>query len=176
MEPLLDDLSQLHADATGTRRLDRQSVAPAQWLADVLPPWREAALAYGLSWVVEIPDDLPEIAIDPIRMAQVVGNLLSNAIKYTTAGGVAVSATADEMEVRISVADTGSGIPREEQARIFEPFYRVAIPQRTTEGLGVGLAIARGLTEAHGGRLTLDSAPGRGSVFTVHLPRKETGD
>lgn len=176
MEPLLDDLSQLHADATGNRRLDRQSVAPAQWLADVLPPWRAAAVARGLAWVVEIPDDLPEIAIDPGRMAQVVGNLLSNAIKYTTAGGVAVSAAADDTELRIAVADTGPGVAREEQARIFEPFYRAAIPQRTTEGLGVGLAIARGLTEAHGGRLTLESAPGRGSVFTIHVPREETGD
>lgn len=170
MEPLLDDLSQLHADVTGRRRLDRQSVAPAPWLADVLPPWRAAALARGLSWVVEIPDDLPEIAIDPGRMAQVVGNLLSNAIKYTTAGGVAISAAADKDELRLAVADTGPGISREEQTRVFEPFYRAAIPQRTTEGLGVGLAIARGLTEAHGGRLTLESVPGRGSVFTVHLP------
>lgn len=170
MEPLLDDLSQLHADATGRRRLDRQSVALEPWLVDLLPPWREAALARGLSWVVEIPDDLPEIAIDPARMAQVVGNLLSNAIKYTTAGGVAVSAAADADELRIAVADTGPGIPHQEQAAIFEPFYRAAIPQRTTEGLGVGLAIARGLTEANGGRLTVESAPGRGSVFTIHLP------
>ena len=170
MEPLLDDLSQLHADATGRRRLDRQIVAPAQWLADVLPQWREAVLARGLSWVVEVPDDLPEIALDPGRMGQVVGNLLSNAIKYTTAGGVAVSAAAGAGELRISVADSGPGISREEQALVFEPFYRATIPQRTTEGLGVGLAIARSLTEAHGGRLTLESAPGRGSVFTVHLP------
>lgn len=170
MEPLLDDLSQLHADATGRRRLDKQRVALTQWLAEILPPWREAALARGLSWVVEIPDDLAEVSIDPVRMAQVVGNLLSNAVKYTTEGGVAVSAVADRDETRLSVADTGPGIARAEQARIFEPFYRAAIPQRTTEGLGVGLTIARGLTEAHGGRLTIESAPGRGSVFTIHLP------
>lgn len=173
MEPLLDDLSQLHADATGLRRLDRARVAMSPWLAGVLPPWREAAAAKGLSWVAEIPDDLPEADIDGARMAQVVGNLLSNAIKFTTSGGVAVSAAADMHEVRLAVADTGPGIPAEEQAHVFEPFYRGTIPARTTEGLGVGLSIARSLTEAHGGRLTLVSAPGRGSVFTIHLPRSE---
>lgn len=173
MEPLLDDLSQLHADATGHRRLDRATVAMSLWLTGVLPPWREAALAKGLSWVAEIPDDLPEADIDAARMAQVVGNLLSNAIKFTTSGGVAVSAAAGAREIRIAVADTGPGIPPEEQARVFEPFYRGATPARTTEGLGVGLSIARSLAEAHGGRLTLESAPGRGSVFTIHLPRNE---
>ena len=171
MEPLLDDLSQLHADATGNRRLDRQQVALSTWLHETLNPWREATMAKGLAWVAEIPDDLPDADIDPQRLAQVVGNLLSNAIKYTTTGGVAVSAVADEVETRITVADTGPGIPHEEQARVFEPFFRGTTPQRTTEGLGVGLSIAQSLIEAHGGRLTLTSAPGRGSAFTIHLPR-----
>lgn len=173
MEPLLDDLSQLHAEAAGNRRLDLRVVELSGWLHEVVPPWREAAVAGGLDWVVDIPDDLPEAAIDAPRMAQVIGNLLSNAIKFTVSGGVAVFATADEREIKISIADNGPGIPSAEQALVFEPFYRGAIPQRTTEGLGVGLSIARGLTEAHGGRITLDSAPGRGSVFTVHLPRAE---
>lgn len=176
MEPLLDDLSQLHADAVGRRRLDRATVAISPWLVGVLPPWREAVTAKGLSWAAEIPDDLPAADIDPARMAQVVGNLLSNAIKYTTGGGVGVSATADGREIRIAVADTGPGIPPNEQAHVFEPFYRGTTPTRTTEGLGVGLSIARSLTEAHGGRLTLESAPGRGSVFTIHLPRKEESE
>ena len=169
MEPLLDDLSQLHADATGRRRLDRRTVDVAGWLTGILPPWREAAAAKGLGWAVEIPPDLPPADIDAPRMAQVVGNLLSNAIKYTATGGVAVSATAGDGAIRIAVADTGPGIPAAEQAQVFEPFYRGAAA-RTTEGLGVGLAIARSLTEAHGGRLTIDSAPGRGSVFTIDLP------
>lgn len=171
MEPLLNDLLQLHAEAGGERRLDRRVVNLSEWLNEVLPPWREAVTATGLDWVADIPPDLPEASIDAPRMAQVVGNLLSNAVKYTTSGGVAVFATADDREVKISVADTGPGIAPGEQGRVFEPFYRGTTPQRTTEGLGVGLAIARGLAEAHGGRITLESAPGRGSVFTVYLPR-----
>lgn len=172
LEPLLDDMAQLHAEATGSIRLDRRPVALSPWLNEAAGLWREAAAAKGLDWVMEIPDDLPELFIDPQRLAQVVGNLISNAVKYTEGGGVALSATADEREARIAVADTGPGIAPDEQARVFDPFYRGRIPQRTTEGLGVGLAIARSLTEAHGGRLTLDSAPGRGSVFTIHLPRE----
>lgn len=171
MEPLLDDLSQLHADATGSRRLDRQPVALSPWLHETLNPWRAAAQAKGLAWVAEIPDDLPTVEIDPQRMAQVVGNLLSNAVKYTVDGGVAVSAAAGEDEIRVAVADTGPGILPDEQSRVFEPFYRGTTPHRTTEGLGVGLSIAQSLVEAHDGRLSLESAPGRGSVFTIHLPR-----
>lgn len=171
MEPLLDDLSQLHADATGNRRLDRRAVALSEWLHETLVPWREAAVAGGLQWVAEIPEELPEADIDPQRMAQVLGNLLSNAIKYTTSGGVAVSAAAGDRDIRITVADTGPGIARDEQAFVYDPFFRGTTPQRTTEGLGVGLSIARSLTEAHGGRLTLESAPGHGSAFTIHLPK-----
>jgi signal transduction histidine kinase len=169
MEPLLDDLAQLHADATGRRRLDRRAVNVSAWLAGILPPWREAALAKGLAWTAEIPPDLPPADLDAPRMAQVVGNLLSNAIKYTAAGGVAVSAAAGDGALRIAIADSGPGIPAAEQSQVFDPFYR-GQAARTTEGLGVGLAIARSLTEAHGGRLTLDSANGRGSVFTIQLP------
>jgi signal transduction histidine kinase len=170
LEPLLEDMSQLHAEATGNIRLDRRPVALSDWLHESITPWREAAAARGLSWVVEIPPDLPAANIDPQRLGQVIGNLLSNALKYTESGGIAVYATHSQNEVAISVADTGPGIPSDEQMRIFDPFYRGTTPQRTTEGLGVGLAIARGLAEAHGGRLTVESAPGRGSVFTIHLP------
>lgn len=173
LEPLLDDMAQLHAEATGSIRLDRRPVALSPWLNEAARLWREAVTLKGLAWVMEIPDNLPELLIDPQRLAQVVGNLISNAVKYTDSGGVAVSAAADAREVRIAVADTGPGIDLDEQPRVFDSFYRGHIPQRTTEGLGVGLAIARSLTEAHGGRLTLDSAPGRGSVFTLHLPRED---
>lgn len=171
MEPLLDDLSQLHAEAAGTRRLDLWVVDTSLWLHELLPPWREAATSKGLDWVVEIPPGLPEVSIDAPRMAQVVGNLLSNAIKFTTEGGIAVFATADGHEVKISIADNGPGIALEEQSRVFDPFYRGEIPQRTTEGLGVGLSIAQSLAKAHGGFIDLESAPGRGSVFTIHLPK-----
>jgi signal transduction histidine kinase len=112
------------------------------------------------------------IEIDPDRLAQVLGNLLSNAIKYTPAGGaVSFEAGLDNGDVRLRVSDTGTGIEPEEQGRIFEPFYR-SQSDRFPEGLGLGLAIAQDLIEAHGGRLEVESQPGQGSQFTAWLPQQ----
>jgi signal transduction histidine kinase len=172
MEPLLDDLSALHSEVTGQQRLDKRSVPTAEWLMAVLLPWRAAAHDKDQTWRAAVPPDLPPLSIDPDRMAQVIGNLLSNAVKYSPRGAsIAVSAEADETAVRITVSDTGPGIAPEEQALVFEPFYRSRHPQRFSEGLGLGLSIARSLVEAHGGRLTLASTPGEGSAFTIELPR-----
>lgn len=174
MEPLLDDLSALHSEVTGQQRLETRPVPMGDWLMAVLLPWRTAAHNKGLDWSADVPRELPALTIDPDRMAQVVGNVLSNAVKYTPEGGrIAVRATADEEAVRIAVTDNGPGIAPEEQALVFEPFYRTRHPQRFSEGLGLGLSIARSLTEAHGGTLTLVSAPGEGSTFVITLPRGE---
>lgn len=171
MEPLLDDLSALHNEVTGQQRLEKKKVATADWLMATLLPWRTAALNKGLAWQATVPPDLPALTFDPDRMGQVMGNLLSNAVKYTPDGGrVQVTAEADGSELRIHVADTGPGVAPDEQTLIFEPFYRSRQPQRFSEGLGLGLAIARGLVEAHGGRIELDSTLGQGSTFTVILP------
>ncbi len=171
MQPLLDDLAQLHGQVTGNITLNRQLTPLSEWLPPVLLPWRAAALDKGLEWQTDVPERLPAVHIDPDRLAQVVGNLLSNAIKYTPAGGrVAVTAGVNESEVWISVADSGPGIAPEEQQRVFEAFYRSERDRRFPQGLGLGLTIARDLTLAHGGRLELYSQPGQGSRFTVHLP------
>lgn len=171
MEPVLDDLAQLHSQVVGQPALERRPTPLGEWLAGALLPWRAAALQKGLEWSAELPPDLPEVDIDPDRMTQVVGNLLSNAVKYTPPGGrVWVTAEADEATARILVADNGPGIAVEEQERVFEPFYRSRRPQRFSEGLGLGLAIARGLVEAHGGRLWLKSEEGEGCLFGIELP------
>ncbi len=172
MEPLLDDLSTLHSEVTGQQRLAPRPVALSDWLMASLLPWRAVALEKGQTWTADIPPDLPTVIMDPDRMSQVVGNIASNAIKYSPPGAsITLSAEADANEVRISISDDGPGIAVDEQALVFEPFYRSRRPQRFSEGLGLGLSIARSLVEAHGGRLTLTSAPGVGSTFTVTLPR-----
>ncbi len=171
MQPLLDDLAQLHGQVSGGFTLNRQPVAIGEWLPPVLLPWRAAALDKGLDWQAHVPERLPVLSIDPDRLAQVVGNLLSNAIKYTPAGGrVAVTAGMEGQEVWICVADNGPGIALDEQQRVFEPFYRSQRDRRFPQGLGLGLTIARDLVLAHEGRLTLDSQPPAGSRFTVYLP------
>ena len=172
MEPLLDDLSQLHGQVLGATQINRRPISLGEWLLPLLLPWRAVALEKGLLWQTEIPSDLPTLDMDPDRMAQVLGNLISNAIKYTPEGGkVTVTAGGDETAVALAVCDTGPGIDPAEQERVFEPFYRSQQQRRFPQGLGLGLTIARDLVTAHGGTLTLDSTPGQGSCFTITLPR-----
>ena len=171
LHPLLDDLAQLHGQVLGTLALAPRPVAISDWLPPLLLPWRAAALEKGLQWQAEIPPNLPTLALDPDRMAQVVGNLLSNGIKYTPAGGqLIVTAGVQGQELWLRVQDTGPGIDPAEQAAVFDPFYRSQKLRRFPQGLGLGLTITRDLVQAHGGRLTLASEPGRGSTFTVWLP------
>jgi signal transduction histidine kinase len=171
MQPLLDDLAQLHGQVSGTFVLDRLAVEMSNWLPTILLPWRAAAIEKGLRWETEIPSNLPTINLDPKRMAQAIGNILSNAIKYTPEyGTVSVIAGSGFEDAWIQVSDTGPGIMIEEQRRVFEPFYRSQQEQRFPKGLGLGLTIARDLVTAHGGRLELNSTPGKGSSFTIYFP------
>ena len=173
MQPLLDDLAQLHGQILGTLELNRAPVALSEWLPPLLLPWRAAALEKGLTWQADIPAALPTLDLDQSRMSQVVGNLLSNAIKYTgKEGTVTVTAGADNEQAWIKVSDNGPGIVIAEQGQVFEPFYRSKQQRRFPQGLGLGLTIGRDQVEAHGGRLELESRTGEGSTFTVMLPRK----
>lgn len=169
---LLEDLSHLHDELIGIRELEIQTVALSQWLSGVLISTQEVAHRKGLNWVTDIPEGLPEIKLDPQRMAQVIGNLTTNAIKYTPRGGtVKVSAGDNGEMIWIQVSDTGPGIPVDEQELIFEPFYRGTQRQRIKQGMGLGLHIARNYVSAHHGRLEVNSARGSGSTFTVWLPK-----
>lgn len=175
LSPLLDNLAELHGQVLGTLELDRQPTEIAEWLRQVVIPWRTSALEKGLVWKLTTPESLPVVEVDPARLAQVVGNLLSNAIKYTPEGTVSVTADARADEVVIAVSDTGIGIDPAEQARIFEPFHGRRGDKRFPQGMGLGLSIADDLVTAHGGRIEVESAPGKGSRFTVRLPiRKES--
>jgi signal transduction histidine kinase len=114
----------------------------------------------------------PTIVADRERFEQILLNLLSNANRFTPAGGhIAVRVRADDDEVIISVADTGPGIPAEEQQHIFEAFYRGDGGRRRVPGMGMGLAIAKSLTELHGGRIWLESGES-GSTFCVAVQRQ----
>jgi signal transduction histidine kinase len=168
---LVDDLARLHDQVAGTLEIARQPVALSDWLVHALAPWREAAQGKGLRWEADIASDLPILDIDPDRLAQAVSNLTSNAIKYTRLGGVvSVAAGVKDKEVWIQVSDTGPGIPLEEQPHIFTRFFRGRMGRRFPQGMGLGLSIARDLVVAHGGRLEMKTAPGRGSDFTLWLP------
>jgi signal transduction histidine kinase len=177
LQGLVDDLARLHDRILGTLELRRRSVSASEWLSQVLLPWREAARRKGLRWTGTVPANLPNLEMDPDRLAQALGNLLSNGIKYTSPGGaVDVSAGLQDRWLWIRVSDTGPGIAEEERARIFEPFYRGQTAHRFPQGMGLGLAIAHDVTTAHGGRLDVDSTPGHGSRFTLWLPLQPATD
>jgi two-component system sensor histidine kinase BaeS len=168
---LLDDLSRLYDQVSGTLELARCPTDLREWLSHTLSPWREAAEAKGLHWQATLPIALPNLAIDPDRLGQALGNLLSNAIKFTPPDGtVSVSAGIEGEEVWIRVSDTGPGIAPEEQDRTFTPFYRGQLGRRFPQGMGLGLSIARELVVAHGGQLEMESTLGLGSHFILRLP------
>jgi two-component system sensor histidine kinase KdpD len=124
--------------------------------------------------VVDVPDDLPPVPLDYVQVGQVLYNLVENAVKYTPAGTrLAVGAHHTENEVAITVTDEGPGIPAHAQERLFEAFFRVRAGDTVgVPGTGLGLAVARGLIEAHGGTISVESPhrDGRGTRFTVTLP------
>jgi signal transduction histidine kinase len=121
---------------------------------------------------VEVPAELPRIFADPVRLEQVLGNLLSNAVKYSPPGSaIRIGAAAKGSEVVVSVTNEGEGIPAHDLPRIFSRHYRTRSAERgRAEGLGLGLYIAQGLVEAHGGRIWAESEPGRSATFRFTVP------
>lgn len=117
---------------------------------------------------LRVPRGLPPLLADPPRLERVIVNLISNALKYSD-GAVVVDATRRDGTVVVSVSDRGPGIPPDELPHVFTKYFR-ARGAREREGLGLGLYISRLLVEAHGGRIWAESAPGRGSTFSVALP------
>lgn len=172
LQHLLTDLSHLYEQSVGSLELERQPLDLLQWLPETLSPWQQAALKKRLHWQLNLPEAIPTVNADPLRLGQVIGNLVSNAIKFTPTGGsVRIEAGGDENQVWMRVIDTGPGIPPEERETLFTPFVRGRQGRRFPQGMGLGLSIARELVEAHGGRLEVESEAGWGTTFTVHLPR-----
>lgn len=128
--------------------------------------------------LMDVPDDLPPIQADNIRLRQILLNLLSNAAKFTDEGHIGISARAetigDKEVMRVAVFDTGHGIAVEDLNKLFEPFSQIDIsPDTQVGGTGLGLSICKHLVELQGGRIWVDSVPGTGSTFTFTIPLKE---
>jgi signal transduction histidine kinase len=136
---------------------------------DAIDMLRPLADAQALALESEIPDDLPNVLADPPRIQQVLSNLVGNAIKFTPRGGrITVRATPDAVEVRLAVIDTGPGIPTDHLPHVFGRFWQARTSD--TRGIGLGLAIARGIVEAHRGRIWVESRLGEGSAFYFTVP------
>jgi len=121
-------------------------------------------------WRLELPNELPAIEADPVRLRQILLNLLSNAAKFTNRGRITLGAEPAPPHLHIWVADTGIGISSELAERIYEPFFTRESVNRPASGIGLGLSITRHLVALHQGTLTVDTQPGQGSTFHLYLP------
>jgi len=121
-----------------------------------------------------IPRELPRLNGDPQALEQVVMNLLSNAVKYTDTGSVNVGAALDGAFIRLSVEDTGIGMSEDEIEMIFDEFYRGVQAKEKSDGTGLGLSIVKEIVEGHGGKIEVQSTPGKGTKFMVFLPTVKT--
>ena len=173
-----DDIEALSKDLleVGTTRWEAlfnpQRLALGPVAAEAILELEKLWVGRGLELITDIPTDLPDVFADQRRMRQVLLNLLENAFKYTPDGGK-VSLTIlhrTSQWLQVSVCDSGPGIPRDEQERIF--LERVRLPQTsaTTSGFGVGLSVCRRITEVHGGRIWVVSEPGEGACFHFTVP------
>jgi two-component system, OmpR family, phosphate regulon sensor histidine kinase PhoR len=169
---LTEDLLRLSQMDSDRLELEIDEVSVSQIVDSCLATAQHRALENGLELSVKVPSNLPTVAGDRRRLAEVLQNLLDNARQYTLPGGeIVLSAEAHELEVVFTVSDTGIGIPRTDQSRIFERFYRVdAARSREAGGTGLGLAIAKHLIEAQGGRIWVESELGKGSHFHFSVP------
>ncbi len=172
LERLIEDLRLLALADAGQLTLAPELVDPAGLLQDARRSFAQQAQERGVALQVAAGPALPELTADPQRIAQVLGNLVSNALRHTPAGGmVALAARAQPDGVLFEVRDSGVGIAPEDLPRIFDRFFRADSSRaRASGGAGLGLAIARRIVEAHGGRIWATSAPGQGTAVHFILP------
>jgi len=172
LESLIEDLFELARLDAGAVEL-HCAVTPVSLLVEeAVQSWRVKAEQAGIHLELHLATDLPPVTVDAQRMGRVLLNLLGNAIRYTSAGGsVTVEAQREEGAVRVNVRDTGVGIAAADLPHIFERFYRGEKSRsRQHGGAGLGLAIARGLVLAHGGRIWAESTAGSGTTVSFTLP------
>ncbi len=168
-----EDLLTLSGIEAGKLKMNFAPVNVADVIKDCVETARLRAEQKQLALWCAVAQGLPAVRADAARLGEILQNLLDNAVQYTPSGGrITVGASADGSNgLAISVADTGIGIPLDQQERIFERFYRVdSARSREAGGTGLGLSIAKHLAEAHGGRISVESELGRGSTFRIHLP------
>jgi PAS domain S-box-containing protein len=169
---LVDTLLDVSRLATGRLELNRERFELAAAVGEVVERFREEAAQSGITLSLDASARAAG-TWDRLRIEQVVTNLISNAIKYAPRSAIEVRVSTDDEFARVVVRDHGIGIAPEDRGRIFDRFERAVSP-RHYGGLGLGLYIARQIVEAHGGRISVESAPGDGSTFTVELPLTST--
>jgi two-component system phosphate regulon sensor histidine kinase PhoR len=169
---LTEDLLKLARIEAGQLQLEIQPLAIARIIESCIETIRVKADQKNLFIDTDYESDLPSFRADSRAIQEILLNLLDNAIRYSSPGGrIRVRAEATETEMVLSVSDTGHGIPKADQQRIFERFYRADTARsRESGGTGLGLAITKHLVEAHSGRIKVESEIGQGATFIIYLP------
>jgi NtrC-family two-component system sensor histidine kinase KinB len=167
---MVDNLLNLARLEQGSRQLDMRPESPQALMKAAADTIRPRAQDKGVEIRVKLPAKLPLVSADAARLGTALGNLIENALAYTQRGGrITLSAAAGRDSVTLAVADTGTGIPAEHLPHVFEKFFRVP-GQSRAGGTGLGLAIVHEVVVSHGGTITCDSEPSRGTVFRITLP------
>jgi two-component system, OmpR family, sensor histidine kinase BaeS len=171
LQRLVEDLRTLSQADAGELTLDREPVAPLALLERMAKSYDHLAAQKKVSLRVRDEPNLPEISLDPDRIAQVFGNLITNSLRYTPEHGEIVLAAGQKRNMlEFSIVDNGQGIPADSLAHIFDRFYRVDPARAQGSESGLGLAIARSIVEAHGGTISAESQVGRGTTVRISLP------
>ena len=169
LQTIIGDLLDMARLETGGAQLDLQEQNTERLVSDAVSHLESAFHDKGVTLEIDVPPEIPSVLADPARIEYVFANLLTNALKFTAPGGrVRVSAEPGKGNVQFVVEDTGVGIPQEYLGRIFDRFFRVPRANQPS-GAGLGLAIAKEIVEAHGGKIAVESREGRGSRFSFTL-------
>src|SRR5258706_9390935 len=172
MSRLIDDILELNAIEAGNVKVRTEAVQLYSLVEEVVDSLAGPASIRRIT-VHNLVGHDTEVLADPHRLVQMLTNLIDNAIKFNREGGTVTIKCASNTADRISVEDTGEGIPAHHLDRLFERFYRVdRARSRELGGMGLGLAIVKHLVKAHGGEVTVESRFGEGTKFTIELPRQ----
>lgn len=176
MERLISDLLEIRRIETRRLRLVRRPEQVRQLVEEAARSLRDVGAEQGITITTRIDDAVPAmVRVDADRIQQIFSNLIGNALKFTPREGlITVAAEAADDGVVFSVRDTGPGIPAEHLPHVFDRFWQAS--QQGSHGIGLGLAIAKGLVEAHGGQVTVESEPGQGTLFRFTIPGGSNGE
>ncbi|HSD45943.1 MAG TPA: ATP-binding protein, partial [Pyrinomonadaceae bacterium] len=172
LQKLVNTLLDFSRIEAGRVQASYEPVNLSNLTAELASNFRSACERAGIELIVDCPSLDELVYVDPDMWEKIVLNLVSNAFKFTLSGRIEVRLRKSDTQVQLTVRDTGVGIPAEELPKVFERFHRVEVSRgRTQEGSGIGLALVCELVKLHGGTVSVESAAGKGSLFTVSLPR-----
>ena len=175
MDALIRDLLDVSRLDSGKLTIHQEPVDPSALLSGSLQTLRPLVEEKAIELDMQLEDGLPQVLVDVERIQQTISNLVGNAIKFTPAGGkITVRTRSTGEEVVVSVIDTGAGISPEQLPLVFDRYWQSSRTDR--EGAGLGLAIAKGIVEGHGGRIWIESKPGQGATASFTLPVTRNGE